>query len=54
MGDNEPLEGGGLADGPRLLAGRLVVSVQELGGYGIDNGDGDGHLGVESSVVGIV
>lgn len=54
MGDDEQAEGESLADRPGLLAGRLVVGVEGLGGHGVDGGDGDGHLGVEDGMVDVI
>lgn len=54
VGNDEPLEGSSLADGPGLLARRDVVLVEELGRDGVGDSDGDGHGRVEHGLVDIV
>lgn len=54
VGNDEPVERPGLADGPGLLAGGLVVDVEELGGHGVDGSDRERDLGVQPGVVDII
>lgn len=54
VGNDKPVERPGLADSPGLLAGRLVVDVEELGGNGVDGSDGQRDLGVQPGVVNII
>lgn len=49
--DDEPAEGGGLGDGPWLVAARGVDLVEGDDGDGVDGGDGEGDAGVVGGVV---
>lgn len=49
--DDEPAEGGGLGDGPWLVAARGVDLVEGYDGDGVDGGDCEGHAGVIGGAV---
>ena len=52
--DDEKLEEASLADGPGLLAGRLIVGIEGLGAHGVESGDGDRDFGVKPCLVDMV